>query len=213
MKALSLILTCALLGVMGWLVLDSRSKTKGAENQLELLRKQQSGKTASTGTDSQMAALETQLLAEQMKKNVPAPAGAPASPPAALPPVPSSTSPFRAPSAAGSTPAVAAAIQAANAAPMPPTPRQRQIAAAPKLAEVKQFAKDYGFVEITAGTGSKVEKGMGFAIRRGNAIIARIKVTDVESASAVADVDSRSLPPGVIIETGDEVIQDLAPEA
>jgi hypothetical protein len=96
---------------------------------------------------------------------------------------------------------------------MPATPRQRQIAAAPKLAEVKQFAKDYGFVEITAGTGSRVEKGMGFAIRRGNAIIARIKVTDVDSASAVADVDSRSIPPGVIIETGDEVIQDLAPEA
>jgi hypothetical protein len=104
--------------------------------------------------------------------------------------MPSSSSPFRAPSTTGSTPVVAAAIQAANAAPMPATPRQRQIAAAPKLAEVKQFAKDYGFVEITAGSGSRVEKGMGFAIRRGNAIIARIKVTDVESATAVADVDS-----------------------
>jgi hypothetical protein len=212
MKALSIILTCALLAVMGYLVLDSRSKTKGAENQLELLRKQQSGKTASAGTDSQMAALETQLLAEQMKKNVPTPT-APATAAAVVPPVPAPTSPFRAPSATGSTPLVTAAIHAANAAPMPPTPRQRLIAAAPKLAEVKQFAKDYGFVEITAGSGSRVEKGMGFAIRRGNAIIGRIKVTDVENASAVADVDSRSVPPGVIIETGDEVIQDLAPEA
>jgi hypothetical protein len=87
------------------------------------------------------------------------------------------------------------------------------IAGAPALAEVKQFAKDYGFVEITAGSGSRIEIGMGFAIRRGNAIIARIKVTDVEASSAVADVDSRSLPPGVIIETGDQVIQDLPPES
>jgi hypothetical protein len=86
------------------------------------------------------------------------------------------------------------------------------IAAAPVLAEVKQYAKDYGFVEITAGAGRKIEVGMGFAVRRGNAIIARIKVTDVENESAVADVESRSLPPGVLIETGDEVIQDLPPE-
>jgi hypothetical protein len=154
--------------------------------------------------DAQFADLESQLLADQARRNASAPPT----------PVPSPSSVEAPPSyaTAGSTPRVTAAIQAANAAPLPPTPRQRMIAAAPVLAEVKQFAKDYGFVEITAGAGRKIEVGMGFAVRRGNAIIARIKVTDVENESAVADVDSRSLPPGVLIETGDEVIQDLPPE-
>ena len=93
------------------------------------------------------------------------------------------------------------------------TPRQRQIMGAPPIAEVKEYARDYGFAVITAGAGKKIEKGMGFAIRRGNAIIARVKVTEVEDGSAVVDVDPRSIPPGVIIETGDEVIQDLPPES
>jgi hypothetical protein len=87
------------------------------------------------------------------------------------------------------------------------------IAGAPALAEVKQSEKEFGFVEITAGSGSKIEIGMGFAIRRGNAIIARIKVTDVDASSAVANVESKSLTPGVNIETGDQVIQDLPPES
>jgi hypothetical protein len=212
MKALSIILTLALLAVMSWLVLDSRSQAKGAQNQLELLRRQQPAKAAASGNDAQLAAMETQLLAEQMKKSVPAPASSGTSAAAPLPALSPAPVPRPAPGVARS-PAVAAAIEAANAAPLPATPRQRQITAAPKLAEVKQFAKDYGFVEITAGSGSRIEVGMGFAIRRGNAIIGRIKVTDVENNSAVADVDSRSLPPGVIIETGDEVIQDLPPES
>jgi hypothetical protein len=212
MKVLSIILTCALLGVMGWLVIDSQSKAKGAQNQLDLLRRQQTAKPVNPA-DSQMAELESQLLADQAKRNA-AGNATPAPSPAPLPArtVPSPTLP-PSPAAPGNSPALNSAIAAANAAPLPPTPRQRMIAAAPVLAEVKQFAKDYGFVEITAGSGAKIEKGMGFAIRRGNAIIARIKVTDVEASSAVADVDSRSLPPGVNIEPGDEVIQDLPPES
>jgi hypothetical protein len=208
MKVLSIILTCALLGVMGWLVFDSKSKAKGAQNQLDLLRRQQTAKSGNPA-DTQMAELESQLLADQAKRNALGNA-----PPAPLPAraIPSPVAP-PSPGPSGNTPALNAAIAAANAAPLPQTPRQRMIAGAPALAEVKQFAKDYGFVEITAGSGSRIEIGMGFAIRRGNAIIARIKVTDVEASSAVADVDSRSLPPGVIIETGDQVIQDLPPES
>lgn len=208
MKVLSIILTIALLGVMGWLVLDSNAKSKSAQNQLELLRRQQTAQATPTANDTQLAALESQLLADQMSKKAATLIGTapavPATPLAAIPPAPVTV---------GSTPAVTAAIQAANAAPLPPTPRQRMIAAAPALAEVKMYAKDYGFVEITAGAGSKIEPGMGFAIRRGNAIIARVKVTGVENNSAVADVDSRTLPPGVLIETGDQVIQDLPPES
>src|SRR3954463_6952649 len=83
MKALSIILTCALLVVMGWIIFDSKSQLKGSENQLELLRRQQPAKPATAGSDSQLAAMETQLLAEQMQKNVPAPSATAASLPTA----------------------------------------------------------------------------------------------------------------------------------
>lgn len=207
MKPLSIILTIALVGVMAWLVIDSRSQARGAKNQLDLLRRHQDATvTAVQADEKELAALESQLLAEQASRKaaaLPAPGSlAPTSP---IPSVPAST--------IGSSPAVTAALQAAAAAPMPLTPRQRQIAASPSLAEVKHYEKDYGFVAITAGTARKIEVGMGFAIRRGNAIIGRVKVTEVEDGSAVASVDSRSVPPGVIIEVGDEVIQDLPPES
>lgn len=203
MKLLSIVLTCALLGVMGWLVLDSRSEAKGAKNQLELLRQQQGANPANARSDAQIAAIESQLLADQARQSTPAGSVPPTLPPATTPSLPP---------ALGSSPRVSAAIEAANAAPLPQTPRQRLILAAPVLANVKQYVKDYGFVEIGAGSGRKIEAGMGFAIRRDNAIIARIKVTEVENESAVADVDARSLTPGVVIEPGDEVIQDLPPE-
>lgn len=208
MKPLAIILTCALIGVMGWLVLDSRSDAKGARNQLDLIRRQQGGgaSAATPADEKELAALEKQLMTEQMNRKTGA--GSTALP---APGVPALTVPP--PTPAGSSPAVTAALQAAAAAPPPMTPRQRQIMAAPAIAEVKHYAKDYGFVEITSGAARKIEKGMGFAIRRGNAIIGRVKVTEVEDASAVADLDPRSLPAGVIIEVGDEVIQDLPPEA
>ena len=200
MKPLSIILTCGLLGVMGWLVLDSRSEARGARNQLDFMRKQQLG--AGQPTDSQIAEIESRLLNEQLhRKTVPP---VPVVPVAATPPLVPATEAAAAP-----------ALPAAAAVPEPPplTARQRQIMAAPVLAEVKHYERDYGFVEITAGSGKSIEKGMAFAIRRGPAIIGRVKVTEVDQASAVADVNPRSLPPGIIIEVGDEVIQDLPPES
>lgn len=215
MKVLSIVLTGALLGVMGWLVLDSRSEARGARNQLDLLRRQQeSANTTIKADENELAALEKQLVDEQRtKKAAPAPAPGEVPLPGVLPS--GSSTPTTLPPATlkGSSPAVTAALEAAAAAPPPMTARQRQIAAAPSLAEVKHYEKDYGFVAITAGTARKIEAGMSFAIRRGNAIIARIKVTEVENDSAVASVDSRSLTPGVLIEIGDEVIQDLPPES
>lgn len=201
MKALSIILTCALFGVIVWHVLDSRSHA----NQLDLLRLQQKAKGATSADDKQLAALESQLVAEQMNKKAPAPSSGPIFPASVTPPMPNST--------IGRTPAITSALQAANAAPLPPSPRQRLIASAPRLAEVKEYQKDYGFVVISAGATRKIEKGMGFAIRRQSAIIGRVNVTDVEGESAVAEVVPRSVPPGVLIETGDEVIQDLPPES
>ena len=166
------------------------------------MRKQQG--TAGQPTEAQIAEIESRLLNEQLhRKTVPpvTPSVTPA--PLLTPPSPASVPP--------STPSPVASLPVAE--PPPLTARQRQILNAPSLAEVKHYEKDYGFVEITAGSARNIEKGMAFAIRRGPAIIGRVKVTEVDQGSSVADVDPRSLPAGVIIEVGDEVIQDLPPES
>ncbi|MFZ4768161.1 MAG: hypothetical protein ACOYMN_24700, partial [Roseimicrobium sp.] len=187
MKALATILTCTLLAVMAWLMLDARSDARGARNQLELMRRQSGGPTEAEAPNPALDAMEHQLVLEQQKRKQasPAPTLEPAPAPLASAAIPSAPSPFPGLGEANLSPAIANA----TAAPPPMTPRQRQIMAAPSIAEVKEYAKDYGFVVITSGAGRKIEKGMTFAVRRGSSIIGRIKVTEVEDASAVADLD------------------------
>jgi hypothetical protein len=202
MKALSIILTCALLGVMGWLILSS-SKTANATNAKNAAGREPAPTIIAPNDAAQLAAIEAQLLANQANKQATLPSPFPAPTPNTYPPS----------AQVGSTPNVTAALQAANAAPMPETPRQRQIKAAPPIAEVMEYHADEGVVGLTAGKDRKIEAGMGFAVRRGNAIIARVTVIEVEGNGAVASVNPRSVPPGVVVQVGDEVIQDLPPES
>jgi hypothetical protein len=210
MKALAILLTCALIGVMGWLIFSSNNSASATISRSQLAGRNQPAPTAapaSVATDPTMA---TPVMPPPVSRGTPPQMLG--TTPAPVPVAPQPTPGTQSTTLVGSTPAVTAALQAAAVAPMPMTPRQRQIKAMPPIAEVKHYAKDYGFVEITAGAARKLDKDQSFAIRRDSAIIARIKVTEVDTESAVADVDSRSLTPGVTIEVGDEVIQDLPPE-
>ncbi len=83
----------------------------------------------------------------------------------------------------------------------------------PAIGKVKESHREHGFVIITAGSSQKLEKGMTFAVRRGPGIIGRIKITEVEDTDAVGNIEHGSIPAGVAVETGDDVIQDLPPEA
>jgi hypothetical protein len=199
MKALAIILTVSLLGLMTWLMLDARSKATGAMNQMELMRKQQRGEAEPVATasalptsvsDLEAAVQESKLLSQQVAQgNMP-------------PPIPG---------AGTGLPARPAVDPAITAAPPALTPRQRQVQAAPAIGNVIEYKKEYGFVVIGAGSSRALEAGMTFAVRRGNAIIARIKVTSVENSSAIADIEASSVPPGVTLQVGDDVIQDLPP--
>jgi hypothetical protein len=223
MKIVAIILTCTLLGVMGWLVLDARSEARGARNQMEMLRRERGGdgdvsQSGAPGVNSQdlVAGREQQLL-EQMSRNqgdpnnIPPPLGRPSTPSRAGYPNPNDV----ARGSAGSIPGamtLPSGMNPSNIAPPPMSPRQRMISAAPVLAKVTEYQREFGFVVINAGTKRKLEKDMTFAIRRGSAIIGRIKVTEVSDEGSVADLPVGSVPPGVSIEVGDEVIQDMPPE-
>jgi len=204
MKTLAIILTATLFGAMAWVMMDARSKATSATNQLELFRKQQKNTPGGPGAPAplppamtpeelELAVRESKLLSQQVTAGT-------APPP--LPPGATSQG-FGRP-AAGVDPAT-------TAAPPPLTPRQRLVLSAPAIGKVTEFQKEYGFLVFNGGASRKIEAGMVFGVRRGNSIIGRVKVTSVEDASAVADLETQSVPPGVTINVGDDIIQDIPP--
>ena len=90
------------------------------------------------------------------------------------------------------------------------TPLQKQVQNAKPVAKVKTVVKEQGFVIINAGSKQSITKGLAFDIRRGDAVLAKIRVTDtIVENEAVADLDLASIPAGVSIEPGDEIIQPV----
>ncbi len=122
-------------------------------------------------------------------------------------PSPSPVAPVSAPAATPQPPS----LDPSSVAPVPLTPRQKKIATLPSLAKVKFIDTANGFVIVDAGNNRKFSVGMRFAIRRGSFLIARMKLTVVESDESAADV--AVLHPGATIEVGDEVIQDVPPDS
>ncbi len=191
MKFLAIFLTISFLGLITYLMLDARSELKGTRNQLEFFRHQQNAVAAApapTLAEQELARKEEQLLLEQANKANP------------ITPLPSAIEITPLPT-----------IPITPVAPPLLTPNQRMVLAAPSIAKVTEYIPDSGFVVINAGSTKKLEVGMIFAIRRGNAIIGRVKVTSLEDGSAIADLPSKTIPQGVTIEVGDDVIQDLSP--
>lgn len=87
-------------------------------------------------------------------------------------------------------------------------PLQVKIKSLPSIAKVKSFNADYGFVELDAGKNKNLETGMHFDIRRGAMIVGKVTIGDtIEDGSSIADVDPKSVPIGVVLQAGDEIIQ------
>lgn len=227
MKFVAIFITLVLFGGMGYLMMDARNQAKGVTNELELIRRQQAAVQAERAAEQQAGAAPAvdQIPGATGKGKRPAPTpeqlaaaaresealvqGAATSIPT-MPPGSSLGAP--APGAPGA-PGLGTVPGAAPApvAPLPPTPRQRQVMSAPAIAKVSEVQVESGFVIISSGSGRKIEKGMPFAIRRGDAIVGRVKITLVEEGNAVADIVRESVPVGVTLQQGDDVIQDLPP--
>ncbi|WP_009960729.1 hypothetical protein [Verrucomicrobium spinosum] len=224
MKFVAIFITLVLFGGMGYLMMDARNQAKGVTNELELIRRQQAAAQAERAAEQQAGAAPAtdQIPGATGKGKRPAPTpeqlaaaaresealvqGASTS----IPTMPAGSSlGTEAPSAPGLGTVPGAAP--APVAPLPPTPRQRQVMSAPAIAKVSEVQVESGFVIISSGSGRKIEKGMPFAIRRGDAIVGRVKITLVEEGNAVADIVRESVPVGVTLQQGDDVIQDLPP--
>jgi hypothetical protein len=108
---------------------------------------------------------------------------------------------------AGST----AGSPAATTAPAPSevpllTPLQRRVKDSPAVGKVKEAVAEQGFVALDVGSKSGLKKGLKLDLRREASIVGRVTVTDVEESESIADLDLKSIPEGVKIQPGDELI-------
>ena len=217
-------LTLILLGITGYLAWEGQQEARGAEAELALLTQQKQAQAAATGnvpTPGSFAPVAQPVPLPPGAVVTPSPAAAPPSnfamqqqAPAAVAPKNNTLSPPSTPAAGTTgalTPAAPLLQQKTEPAPPPLTPLQRQVIAMPAIARVESYVKEHGFVALDAGTNQQIAAGMKFNIRRGNAVIGRITVSGVEQSEAIADLDPRSVPAGVTIEAGDEVIQLVNP--
>jgi hypothetical protein len=123
--------------------------------------------------------------------------------------------------AAGSAPTVTVAPAAApvsataGSAPTPPpapppvveTPLMKVVKNASSIASVTTVDTENGFVTLNAGSKNQLKTGQSFHLRRGSSVVGLIKVSLVEESEAAADLDMKSVPAGVKVQAGDEVIQ------
>lgn len=98
--------------------------------------------------------------------------------------------------------------EATEATPM--TPLQKKVTAAAMIGKVVDVKPEYGFVVVNAGSGNNLREEQEFALRRGTYIVGRIRVSSVEDvASSIANIVQGSVPTGMEVLPGDEVIDPI----
>ncbi|MCB1212315.1 MAG: hypothetical protein KDK97_23535, partial [Verrucomicrobiales bacterium] len=203
-------LTVGLLFVTAYLAWQGQQEAQGARKELEFMREQQRLQTSAGAVAMPSVA--------SLSITPPAPGMVAPAAPTLMPnaqgvyqPVGGQVSAAPAPLAAGTVASVQpqAVVPRPDEPPGPPplTPLQNKILNMPAIAKVKNFVKDQSFVVLDAGSNKNIASGALFEIRRGNSIVGRVKISDaVEAEECIADVDPKSIPAGVEIVPGDDVI-------
>lgn len=194
-------LTFLLLCITGFLAWEGQQAARGAREELAFVKKQQSAESMASPQPGSMTPLPS---APAASISPPAPGTIAVSP--ATSPAGSSTLP-----GGGLTvPKTVIEAEAKGINTNTLTPMQKQVQDAKPVAKVKTVVKEQGFVVIDAGSKAGMTPGQSFDIRRANAVLAKIRITDtIEENEAVADLDLASIPTGVTLEPGDEIIQPV----
>jgi hypothetical protein len=109
-------------------------------------------------------------------------------------------------------PSIGTAGSAPVATPLPApveTPQMRLVRAAPSLGQVTTVNAENGFITLNVGSANGLKAGQIFQLRRDASIIGTIRTTLVEAAEAAADLDPKSVPTGVTIQVGDQLISPI----
>ncbi|MFM2176764.1 MAG: hypothetical protein RL015_862 [Verrucomicrobiota bacterium] len=197
----ALALTILLLCITGYLAWEGQEAARGAREELAFVKKQQTAQANAAPSTNQQVQLPTVPAASI---SPPAPGSiAPQAPAAELPTAGASTLP-----GGGMTiPKTIVEAEAKGINTNTLTPIQKQVQDAKPVGKIKAVVKEQGFVVLDVGSNQGLKKGQPFDIRRGNAVLAKVIVTDtIEPNEAVADLDLASIPAGVTLEPGDEII-------
>jgi len=86
------------------------------------------------------------------------------------------------------------------------TALQKRVKDAPSLGRVQDFVAEHGFVTFQVVADSGLKPGMQFDLRREAAVVGRIKIDIIEGTDVIANLDPKTVPAGVIVQKGDEII-------
>lgn len=204
------LLTAFLLAVTSYLAWEGQQAARGAKEELDFLKKKQAAHEAGTAVASPFSPVAGGAPAPAASITPPVP-GVLAAPPQAAMPALADSSANELPGGGLTIPKSVAEAESKGINTNTLTPVQKQVKAASALAKIKTIVKDQGFVVLDAGSKQGLTKGQELQVRRENGVLGRLKVTDtIEENEAVADLDLSSIPPGVTIEPGDDVIQPVA---
>jgi len=195
-------LTLILLAITGYMAWEGQQAARGAKRELEHLKKTQAAEEAAKPVG--MAAL---------------PAVAPAT--TISPPAPGTVAPAAEetpglmagglPGGGLTVPKTVVAAEAKGINTNTLTAMQQKVLAAKPVAKLKAVVREQGFVVVDAGSKAGLKKGQKFEIRRDSAVLARVVIADtIEADEAVADLDLSSVPAGVTLEPGDEIIEPVS---
>ncbi len=211
----ALALTLILLAITGYLAWEGQQEARGARKELEFVKKQQAAQETAHPKPENIIPLPT----------------APTNPVASIPSSPAPSASITPPPAVGTIastpmagatalpgitpvppPVVGSAPAAAPSASAAPTPLQKQIKEAPAVGKVKAVEAKEGFLVLSMGSNQGLTPGMKFEIRRDSSVLAKITVGEtIDLDESVANINTASVPPGVSIEVGDDVIKPTAP--
>ncbi len=202
-------LTFLLLCITGYLAWEGQEAKRGAMNEVELLKRKQEAREVASLNVSSMMPLPS-APAASITPPAPGAIAAPSPPSITAPSPPSIAATSSLPGGGLTVPTSIRTAEAKGINTNTLTPLQKQVQDAKPIAKVKTVVKEQGFVIIDAGSKQGIQKGLAFDIRRGDAVLAKVRVTEtVEENESVADLDLASIPAGVSIEPGDEIIQPV----
>lgn len=205
----ALALTVILLCITSYLAMEGQKEIKGLKRELEFEKKQtQAEQTASPSPASMIplpSAPATQGLTPPAPGTIAAsPVPAPAPRPTTEEAIPGAIS---LPGGGLTIPKSVADAESKGISTNTLTPIQQQVAAAAAVGKVKTVVREQGFVVLDVGSKAGLKAGQRLEVRRGQSVLARVTVTStIEENEAVADLDFASIPTGVTLEPGDEII-------
>jgi cytoskeletal protein RodZ len=216
LTTLAFTLCFALTGLIGFVAWQAHIEAREARKEVRMFRQQQNDQLAA-------GAVPAPGILDAVAPKAPT---APPAPPSLPPPPPSASitsiqsGATTAASTAPSTPVSSNSVSPVSAAGTPPaapaspplTAQQSQLIALPAIARIKEAFLNDGFVLIDAGANKNMTPGMQFDVRRGASLMARVTVTaSIEADEAIADIQPQSVPTGVQLKAGDELVQVVSP--